>query len=728
MSRSRRTLPFLAALAVAIFAAGTFGQEAEKSKPKAPTTANQGQFFPIVEPIDHGVLEPLEASVIPYLEALAAQGERPILVFEFRSGDQKPGASPFGATSDLADFLVHKLRGAKKTVAYVPEALQGYAVMDVLACDEIVLGPEASLGPISPPGENVTPARREALRELARNKGREADLLVGMLDPEADLREVQTVDRQHHFVLAENLNEFRKTHQVVEDHPAWEGPRRGVLSPQRARRGLARLIAEDRAEVAKAYELPSTSDDPTLGGPINPLVIQIKGRIDTIKESYLLRRINQAAAEKVNLIIFEMNSPGGLVEPAQKVARAISDLKGVKTVAFLNDRALGAAALIPLACDRIAFGKNSRLGNITQQLVSESETESIDEDMRDVLAKVASKMAEDKGHPGAVVKAMVDPRVLVSKARDKATGAVVYVTNRQIDDEPARYEVLEVPKSAEEILTLDDKNARDFGMSNMTVRDFDELQTQLGLRGRAIRRDSPTWVDGLVSTLNTSWMKGLLLFVGFFMLVLELKLPGIGLPAILSALAFLLYFWSSYLGGTADQLEIMLFVVGLICLGLELFVFPGYGVFGMSGVLLVLVSVVMASHTFVWPTQEYEYKEMGKTLIRILVILFSVLAGAVAFGRYFPSLPFFNRMVLKADAEDADALAFGAKPLMDADPALTFLLGETGRTTTVLRPIGKARFGELLVEVTADGAYIEPDRLVEVVEVHGSRVIVKAVG
>jgi membrane-bound serine protease (ClpP class) len=728
MSRSRRTLPLFAALAVAILATGTFGQEAEKPKPKAPTTANQGQFFPIVEPIDHGVLEPLEASVIPYLEKLAAQGERPILVFEFLSGDQKPGASPFGATSDLADFLVHKLRGAKKTVAYVPEALQGYAVIDVLACDEIVLGPEASLGPITPPGENVTPARREALRELARNKGREADLLVGMLDPEADLREVQTVDRQHHFVLAENLDEFRKTHQVVEDHPAWEGGQRGVLSPQRARRGLARLIAEDRAEVAKAYELPSTSDDPTLGGPINPLVIQIKGRIDTIKESYLLRRIHQAAAEKVNLIIFEMNSPGGLVEPAEKVARAIGDLKGIKTVAFLNDRALGAAALIPLACDQIAFSKNSRLGNITQQLVSERETEPIDEAMRDVVGERASQIAEAKGHPGAVARAMVDPSVLVSKARDKDTGAVVYVTDAQIDGEPGRYEVLEVPKSAEEILTLDDKNARDFGMSSLTVRDFDELQTQLGLRGKVIRRDAPTWVDGLVSTLNTPWMKGLLLFVGFFMLVLELKLPGIGLPAILSALAFLLYFWSSYLGGTADQLEIMLFVVGLICLGLELFVFPGYGVFGMSGVLLVLVSVVMASHTFVWPTQEYEYKEMGKTLIQILVILFSVLAGAVAFGRYFPSLPFFNRMVLKADAGDADAFAFGEKPLMDADPALTFLLGETGRTTTVLRPIGKARFGELLVEVTADGAYIEPDRLIEVVEVHGSRVIVKAVG
>src|SRR5258708_36914434 len=103
------------------------------------------------------------------------------------------------------------------------------------------------------------------------------------------------------------------------------------------------------------------------------------------------------------------------------------------------------------------------------------------------------------------------------------------------------------------------------------------------------------------------------------MRVLELKLPGIGLPAITSALAFLLFFWSHYLSGTADQLEIILFLVGLVCLALELFVFPGFGVFGMSGVLLILTSIVMASHTFVWPTREHEYREMGCTLIQATV-------------------------------------------------------------------------------------------------------------
>src|SRR5207249_7081789 len=168
-----------------------------------------------------------------------------------------------------------------------------------------------------------------------------------------------------------------------------------------------------------------------------------------------------------------------------------------------------------------------------------------------------------------------------------------------------------------------------------------------GLRGKPAREIGRTWVDTVVNTLSDPWVSGLMLFIGFLMLVLELKMPGVGLPGITSALAFLLFFWSHYLSGTADQLEILLFLGGLVCLALELFVFPGFGVFGMSGILLILVSVIMASHTFIWPTQDYEYRQMGRTLMQVTLAIVAVAVGAVVLGRYFPSLPLFNRMVLQ---------------------------------------------------------------------------------
>ena len=206
-------------------------------------------------------------------------------------------------------------------------------------------------------------------------------------------------------------------------------------------------------------------------------------------------------------------------------------------------------------------------------------------------------------------------------------------------------------------------------------------------------------------------------------------MPGVGLPAITSALAFLLFFWSRYLSGTADQLEILLFLVGLICLGLELFVFPGFGVFGLSGFLLILVSIVMASHTFIWPTQDYEYRQMAGTLLQILAVMAGVGGTATLIGRYIPSLPVFNRMVLKAELYTGDdSIDPLDKPqATEGYESYAFLMGETGRTTTVLKPSGKARFGSLLVDVRADGYYIDRDALIEVVDVQGLRVIVKPV-
>jgi len=103
--------------------------------------------------------------------------------------------------------------------------------------------------------------------------------------------------------------------------------------------------------------------------------------------------------------------------------------------------------------------------------------------------------------------------------------------------------------------------------------------------------------------------------------------------------------------------------------------------------------------------------------------------GAVVLARFFPSIPLFNRLILKPEPWDAtrDADGVAKSPAAGYD-SLLFLIGETGRTTTVLRPSGRARFGEMLVDVTSSGFFIEADSLVEVLEVQGSRVVVKKVG
>jgi membrane-bound serine protease (ClpP class) len=691
-----------------------------------------GQFLPIVEPITSDTIAEIRAKTRQLIDRSARKGEEPILVFEFRPGESAPGASETFASLELETYISRKIAGAKMTVAYVPEPLKGYAVLAALACDEIVMGSDASLGPITPEGQQVNSDLFQPVRNLALRTGRDPDLLLGMLNREADLRVVRTANKQVHYVFAENLATFRMDNQVLEEEPAWKGGQRGILTAATARdQGLVKLTADSPAEVARFYELAgqSTANNPVLGQNVKPVWIKIEGLMDTVKKSYLSRRIEQARQEKVNLVFFEIDSPGGIDSAADSVADMISRIKDMKTVAYVNDRALGVSTLVALACNDIVFHKGAVMGDVRQLVTGRNgQTQSLDERQVQTLARRAANLAEQNGHPAAVARAMVDPDAVVVEATDAKTAARCHVLKTQVEAAPQRYLNPGVIKEAGQVLTLNADEAETFGIGQ-SVKDKEELKGFYGFRGKEIRVDGPTWVDSLVTILTDPFVSWLLLFIGLFMLVLELKLPGIGLPAITSALAFLLFFWSHYLSGTADQLEIILFLVGLVCLALELFVFPGFGVFGMSGVLLILTSIVMASHTFVWPTQEYEYREMGYTLLQVTIAMVAVAGGAMVLARYFPSLPLFNRLVLKPEpwtgAGDEDQTL---KPSIEGYESLAFLVGETGRTTTVLRPTGKARFGELLLDVTADGFFIEPDSLVEVVEVQGSRVIVKRLG
>jgi membrane-bound serine protease (ClpP class) len=704
-------------------------------QPQAPATPEKvpGQLFTITEPITNETIQNLRAATRQLVDRKAADAEAksPILVFQFLPGETAPGSSEFGTSFDLANLISKEMGGARMTVAYVPQPLKGYAVLPAVACTEIVMGSGASLGPITPEDQQFDPAFREPVRFLALRKTRDPDLLLGMLDRDADLRRVRTADKAIHYVMADRLVEFKKDHQVEEDQPAWEGGQRGVLTAKRARdEGFCKAFAENTADVSMTYHIggQSSVDDPTLGQPIRPIWIRIHGPIDPVKVGYLSRRIEQARKEKINLIFFQIDSPGGLDSSADTIADQIASIKDMKTVAYVDDRALGVAALLPLACRDIVMRKTARMGDVSQVITGRSNRlEGLSEAQVQVLTRKASFLAKKRGHPEAVARAMVDPAAEIVEVQDRDTGGARLMLREEAEADRARFQGPQTRKDPGQPLTLTADEAAAFGMGEV-VGNEEDLKAIYGLRGQLIRVDAPGWVDSLVTVLTDPYVSWLLLFVGLFMLVIELKLPGIGLPAITSALAFLLFFWSHYLSGTADQLEIILFLVGIICLALELFVFPGFGVFGMSGILLMLCSIVMASHTFVWPTQEYEYREMGYTLVQLTLAMVAVAGGAVALARYFPSIPLLNRLILKPEpwiAEEATDPTL--KPPLEGYDSLAFLVGETGRTTSPLRPTGKARFGNMLIDVTADGFYVENDSLVEVIDVQGTRVTVKKV-
>ena len=183
---------------------------------------------------------------------------------------------------------------------------------------------------------------------------------------------------------------------------------RGDSSPRkRCRReeGFCKRTAESPAELASIYQLGgrSTIDDPTLGQSVRPDWIKLEGLLDNVSVSFLSRKLEDARQQKKNLFILELDSPGGTEAAADRIADILSELSDMKTIAYINERALGVAALVPLACRDIVFKKGARMGDVRQTVSGRNATLRDLSDMAKAgLAKKAAAWAKAKGHPDAV--------------------------------------------------------------------------------------------------------------------------------------------------------------------------------------------------------------------------------------------------------------------------------------------------------------------------------------
>jgi membrane-bound ClpP family serine protease len=239
--------------------------------------------------------------------------------------------------------------------------------------------------------------------------------------------------------------------------------------------------------------------------------------------------------------------------------------------------------------------------------------------------------------------------------------------------------------------------------------------------GVDVERLEPNWAHLLIEQLASPRLAGVLLFIAWFALMIELSQPGIGLPGFVAVLCFALYFWSNFLHGTAGWLEVLLFAVGVASVLVELLALPGTGVFGIGGGLLILASIVLASQTFVIPRNAYQLAQVPGSLMMVAAAAGGAFLSLVLVRRYLPDAPVIRRMVLAApDEMEIDELA-ARESLVHLDHLLT----KRGRTTTPLMPSGKARFGDDLVNVTTNGAPIPKNTDVIVVANRGNYLLVE---
>lgn len=675
--------------------------------PALGADAQTGRFITLRGAVDSAMVQRTLSGIRD-----ANQSSAKIVIFDLQLAQ-----SEFGSCYDLANAVAQVGGSIERTIAYVSKPLVGNAVLVALACDEIVLAPGSSIGPVSAEGD-LKPRERSVFESIAIEKGHGKWIATGLADRAVRLVEVDTPAGKS-VKTGEELAEFEKKAQILRRETLKEAGSAWGIGPEMAQRiGLAKLVLETRRDVALAYDLPeqSAAEDSTFKEAAKPARLKIEGIINQRMYVAMRRRLDDARSRGSTILFVEIDSTDGEVPATASLMDAIERFPGYK-IAYVPNNATGPAAMLLFGCDELVVGPDAVIGDFPS------------EEDYSPLAEGAVQAARESKFPQAVVRGMIDAKQEVLIVKGKENPALRgYKTAEEMNDPQIAKDwdiVRSAKKEGEAWVVRGGAAAREIDLAVAVADTPEKLGTLYDVPG-ALPSLEATWVDSLVDGLTSPGATVFLLVLGLTCLYVEFQMPGFGIAGLLSALCFVLFFWSRFLSETANSLEIVMFILGLILLSLELFVFPGFGFIGLTGIGLLLASLILASQSFPWPTSEGERQILMGNIFQVAGSLAVFLAIAVAMARFFPSLPFLQRMMLqppgavRGDEWIEEELAAETSPLDE-------LVGQVGVASSHLRPAGRILLSGRYIDVITAGEFIEPGRRVEIVEVFSNRIVVRAV-
>ncbi|MEX0818049.1 MAG: NfeD family protein, partial [Pirellulaceae bacterium] len=462
------------------------------------------------------------------------------------------------------------------------------------------------------------------------------------------------------------------------------------------------------------------------------VLIRFEGPITPLLEQFIYRKLDVAKERGADLVIIEIDSPGGYLDASLNLADRLRDLDWARTVAYVPREALSGAAIAALGCNEIIMAPQAHLGDAGPIFQGEDALfRHAPEKIRSELALRVRDLAEATGRPPALAEAMVDMDLVVYRVRNKNTGVETFLSDHDIDasDVPADWEKLQAVQESREkhFLTVTGRRAVELQLAEGIATSRDEIKQRYGITGDLMVL-KPSGVDTAVTILNVPFVTGLLLLIGLVALYVEFSAPGLGVGGLIAALCFTLFFWSKFLGGTAAWLEVVLFLLGVAFLLIEIFVTPGFGFAGVTGMLLLVMSLIMAGQDFTFPTTT---RELNTSLQGLLVVVgagFAFVIAAFAVSHYFGAVPVVGWLQLELPRPDDDQIDENGKPRPLGQPyRFPVAVGDWGVAESPLRPAGKAIFGDAYLDVVADGSFVDKGKQVRIIQISGNRIVVREV-
>ncbi|MEK6248269.1 MAG: hypothetical protein N2C12_08825, partial [Planctomycetales bacterium] len=605
--------------------------------------------LPITGNIDHRAIQRIR-SVVDDLKATTDNNSRtPVLILQLDPGQTEFGSgSEFEDSLKLARFLVSSKLNGIKTVAYVPRSIKGHAVLVAIACDQIIMDNEAKIGDAGADHNEDQPVDQTILsgyRQIAESRHTVAvEIAEAMLDSKRRLLRVET-DKGPQLVFAGDLPALKENFTVNDQKTQviFTGGEPANLSGRDARElGVASHLASSNPELARRLGLSRIESDPFVEGDLRARRILLMDYVDARFAETRMRMIEDAIrSDRVNLLCLWIDCEGGDVDATTQLAGYIAglDSEEVLSIAYIPNKASGAAALIALACDDIVMHPDAVLGGGIEQLE--------DGEMDDILAVVTDEIVPRKARSYALAAAMFKEDMTVYRFQNRKNGLIQYFSNAEFEklDDKDQWQRGEQVTEDDVALLVDGRKAEQLDIASLVIDNFEALKAEYGLEHDPAFVE-PGWVDSLVRALSSPEFGAILIMIGMAGMYAEVQLPGMGIGGFIAAVAFSLFFWANFMNHTANELEIVLFLVGICCLILEVFVFPGFGIFGLGGGAMILVSLILASQTFVLPKSAGDVQQLRDSLLVVGGAIIGLVGFAFVMRRYLPETPFLNRLML----------------------------------------------------------------------------------
>lgn len=394
--------------------------------------------------------------------------------------------------------------------------------------------------------------------------------------------------------------------------------------------------------------------------------LKLDSEINAAEFTFIDKNLKKAENNNFELFILEINSLGGFVDSALKIRDRIVESE-LEVVSFVNGRAWSAAALIALAAEEIYISPASSIGA--------AETRPKEEKYISALRKEFAVTAERRNKNPKIAEAMVDSDIEIEGiiAKDK-------------------------------LLTLTAAEALEYQMADYSAQNLEEIAELKNIKFSEITKVEKSNFEKIMTVISNPYLSSLVLIIAFSALIFEALTPGFALGGTVGVISLLLFFLSHLYTGAVGAGIVILFLLGIILILAEIFVIPGFGIAGISGITAIILSLF-----FIFPNTTIAVN------VLLAVVLFTLVI-AIFMVKRFGTSRFWKKISLNTDSENY----FSSTSKKD-------YLNQKAVTISKLRPAGTIEIAGKRIDAVSEGAFIEKGQEVKVISVSGSRVVVKAV-